>query len=206
MKIIISEIFESIQGEGKYTGTPMIFVRISGCTRTCWFCDTKYHTQGIEMDTKNIIEIINNSILDYVCWTGGEPLLQKKQIFEIMDKTSDKYHHIETNGDLLKDNDMFRFNYIACSPKERKIAKRISIFLQGNPSKNPDHKHIDIKVVTDLEKEGIDMLEYATCIMPLTSYTDKDKKVYTKVWEYCVKNNIRFTPRLQTIFGRKRGI
>ena len=43
----VNEIFETIQGEGSYTGTPAIFVRLQGCPVGCAWCDTK-HTWDIE--------------------------------------------------------------------------------------------------------------------------------------------------------------
>ena len=38
----INEIFYSIQGEGRHTGMPAVFVRLSGCSMGCPWCDTKY--------------------------------------------------------------------------------------------------------------------------------------------------------------------
>ncbi|MEM0514917.1 7-carboxy-7-deazaguanine synthase QueE [Pseudoalteromonas sp. YIC-827] len=37
----INEIFETIQGEASFTGTPSIFVRLQGCPVGCSWCDTK---------------------------------------------------------------------------------------------------------------------------------------------------------------------
>ena len=37
----ISEIFSSVQGEGRWTGHPAVFIRFAGCSAGCWFCDTK---------------------------------------------------------------------------------------------------------------------------------------------------------------------
>ena len=37
----ISEVFSSVQGEGRYTGHPAIFIRFAGCSVGCHFCDTK---------------------------------------------------------------------------------------------------------------------------------------------------------------------
>lgn len=45
----VNEIFETIQGEGNYTGTPAIFLRLQGCPVGCSWCDTK-HTWDIPVD------------------------------------------------------------------------------------------------------------------------------------------------------------
>lgn len=45
----VNEIFETIQGEGNYTGTPSIFLRLQGCPVGCSWCDTK-HTWDIHPD------------------------------------------------------------------------------------------------------------------------------------------------------------
>ena len=51
----VNEIFYSLQGEGLNTGTPAVFVRLSGCNLQCPFCDTE-HAEGKEMTEGEIIE------------------------------------------------------------------------------------------------------------------------------------------------------
>ena len=41
-KLLINEIFPSIQGEGKSIGKPVLFIRSYGCNSHCNFCDSKY--------------------------------------------------------------------------------------------------------------------------------------------------------------------
>ena len=201
-KIKVSEIFFSIQGEGRYAGCPMLFIRLSGCTRACWYCDTKYHIKGEEIEISELIDIIKKSKLVYVCWTGGEPLLQRKQVYQVIDATKGVYHHLESNADLLEANDVYKyFSYTACSPKDKEIAEKIKKQFKY-------YSEIDIKVVTDLEKEGVDMIPYATMLMPLnTGEIKKDKEIEQKVWQYCIEKNLRYSPRLQvTVWGlKKRG-
>lgn len=48
----INELFETIQGEGAYTGQPSIFLRLQGCPVGCSWCDTK-HTWEIAL-TDNV--------------------------------------------------------------------------------------------------------------------------------------------------------
>jgi 7-carboxy-7-deazaguanine synthase len=41
-KLLVNEVFESIQGEGSFTGVPSIFIRLQGCPVGCPWCDTKH--------------------------------------------------------------------------------------------------------------------------------------------------------------------
>lgn len=52
----VNEIFYSIQGEGRHTGMPAVFLRLAGCTMGCSFCDTKYAFQtGEEMNSLQVL-------------------------------------------------------------------------------------------------------------------------------------------------------
>lgn len=75
----IAEIFQSIQGEGRYAGEPSVFVRATGCNLRCWFCDTAYTSwrpEGVHRDWQNVAEEAKNYDCRHVVVTGGEPLLQ----------------------------------------------------------------------------------------------------------------------------------
>lgn len=96
----ISEIFYSIQGEGKLSGLPTIFIRTVGCNLRCSYCDTTYaYSNGKEMSVKDIINAIAQYPCSNVCITGGEPLIHEK-IFSLIDFILDKGYlvSIETNG------------------------------------------------------------------------------------------------------------
>jgi len=75
----VNELFYSLQGEGKLTGTPSVFVRTSGCNLRCWFCDS-YHTSWepthATMSVDDIVEEVqSHEDADHVVLTGGEPLI-----------------------------------------------------------------------------------------------------------------------------------
>jgi len=205
----INEIFESIQGEGEYTGVPMLFIRCSGCTRSCEFCDTKYHIEGKQYSCEEVAKIIIESGHNLVCFTGGEPLLQFEDIKNVIEIVREENPcislHIETNGDLLKKEVFSYCEYIGCSPKDLSVAKRVFQKIQKEALSK---KCYDIKVVTDLETIGVDMIPFATCLMPLTTYNKKkDLEIMRKVWDCCVKKRLRYSPRLQyLVYGKKRGI
>lgn len=84
------QIFETVQGEGSFAGTPAFFIRLQGCNVNCAFCDEKATWQSkpgdyIEMDSAEIIkelESMNNKLKKAVI-TGGEPTEQYlKPLFE----------------------------------------------------------------------------------------------------------------------------
>lgn len=97
----VSEIFHSIQGEGKYIGLPTTFVRTSGCNLRCEWCDTKYAWKGgKEITVERIKKKLEEIGCQRICITGGEPLLQD-DIFELIDLIEDRYKvSIETNGSI----------------------------------------------------------------------------------------------------------
>ncbi|MGA2616421.1 MAG: 7-carboxy-7-deazaguanine synthase QueE [Thermoguttaceae bacterium] len=75
----IAEIFRSVQGEGRLTGMPSIFIRASGCNLRCRFCDTPYaswEAEGEELSVQEIIARIQAwAEARHVVLTGGEPML-----------------------------------------------------------------------------------------------------------------------------------
>ena len=96
----INEIFFSIQGEGKWTGLPNIFIRTTGCNLRCSYCDTKYaYKNGREMKINEILKEIKNYLCSHVCITGGEPL-EQKEILKLIDALIKNNYQIslETNG------------------------------------------------------------------------------------------------------------
>lgn len=53
----VNEVFETIQGEATYTGTPAVFIRLQGCPVGCPWCDTK-HTWFIKAEEKTDVDTI----------------------------------------------------------------------------------------------------------------------------------------------------
>ncbi len=97
---LINEIFTSIEGETSYQGIPMLFIRFTGCNLRCKYCDTKYaYEEGEEYTLNNLLKIVENSGLDYIHITGGEPLIQKSLI-ELLKAIKGKKILIETNGSV----------------------------------------------------------------------------------------------------------
>ncbi len=101
----VNEMFVSIQGEGPYMGIPMFFIRFTGCNLICEWCDTKYaFYEGEEMEIEKIMDKVGKSGMEWVCITGGEPLLQE-DVYKLIDMLLQKNYKVmvETNGSILID-------------------------------------------------------------------------------------------------------
>ena len=116
----VNEIFYSLQGEGVYTGTAAVFLRLSGCNMKCWFCDTKGHEQGTEMTEEEIAERVSQYPARHIVITGGEPTMQLNARLTRLLHEKGFYIQIETNGALpLKEGT--KVDWITCSPKGNEI-------------------------------------------------------------------------------------
>lgn len=102
----IAELFLSVQGEGKLTGVPSVFVRASGCNLRCKWCDTPYASWNPEGEDRKIDDIMEQ-VLSYsakhVVVTGGEPMIMP-DIVELCDRLhgADKHITIETAATIHK--------------------------------------------------------------------------------------------------------
>jgi len=123
------EIFYSIQGEGINTGKPAVFVRMALCNLVCTWCDTKYTWDWEQYDAKEQIKEmmpaeVEREILRYSCRylvvTGGEPMLQQRQLSPLLESLKNKefYIEIETNGTVVPFSGLVDLaNHWSISPK-----------------------------------------------------------------------------------------
>jgi 7-carboxy-7-deazaguanine synthase len=100
----IAEIYKSVQGEGLLTGTPSVFVRVSGCNLRCWFCDTPFSSwapEGADMAVDEIVAQVEEWDCRHVVLTGGEPMLFA-ELLPLADQLRERSLHItvETAGTL----------------------------------------------------------------------------------------------------------
>lgn len=128
---IVKEIFgPTIQGEGSMAGTPMAFLRFSGCNMwdgrpetkaasACPYCDTDF-LGGEKKTAEQICDELEVCLPSnrWVCVTGGEPLLQfDGDLAEAMHSRKMRMA-LETNGTIdIQIRHTGWFHHVACSPK-----------------------------------------------------------------------------------------
>jgi len=231
-KLIVSEIFYSIQGEGPNAGKPAVFLRLAGCNLKCEWCDTKYAITSTRTSaiTSYSAEQILKKIKSYPCKhlviTGGEPLLQQDGLIELLKKLKGYYVEIETNGSIpLKANLSYRaksrrsraivtkprYEQINCSPK-LKNSKNCPYSLKISPKNDK----VIYKFVAQNKRDLKDIRQYIldngiprhkVYLMP----EGVNKKIVQErskwIIEACKKENYNFSPRLHVmLWGNKRGV
>jgi 7-carboxy-7-deazaguanine synthase len=104
----ITEIYRSIQGESSYTGLPCVFVRLTGCNLRCSWCDSEYtFTGGRRMSADEVMaEVRAAGSAKLVEITGGEPMLQEREVVPLMRRLIDDGYTvlIETSGERPLEN------------------------------------------------------------------------------------------------------
>ncbi len=115
----LAEIFYSVQGEGTWTGTPAVFVRLAGCNLSCSFCDTDYSLKFFASVREVVARVrAEGGACPMVILTGGEPLAQRetRALIEAL-RADGRRVHIESNGTMPAElpDDV----WLTVSPKER---------------------------------------------------------------------------------------
>ena len=106
IKIKVSEIFTSFQGEGPYIGTPATFLRLYGCNLNCQWCDTDISTYEM-LSVDDVAEILMTQMefnnINLLVITGGEPTLQMEEIKRLIKELPEGIKiQLETNGSIFE--------------------------------------------------------------------------------------------------------
>lgn len=226
----ISEIFQSIQGEGKLAGVPSVFIRTSGCNLRCSWCDSPYTSwepQGQSISLDDIMEKVAELSSLHVVITGGEPMIDS-EIVELTQRLRRGGYHItiETAATVWRDGiecDLASISpklanstpwtrqdgkHAAAHEKNRINIDTIRRFMAGG-------EHQIKFVVADPE----DMAEIDTLLtqignhempnillMPLGVTPEELAKRAPFISDICKKRGYRYCPRLHIeLYGNTRG-
>jgi organic radical activating enzyme len=115
----IVEIFYSLQGEGRHTGMPAVFVRLAGCHNACPWCDAKetWNAKNFpRLSAGDIAAQVNAYPCKTVIVTGGEPLLHP--LDELCARLKEQHCrlHLETSGAAAFSG---AWDWVCLSPKRQ---------------------------------------------------------------------------------------
>lgn len=161
-KLLVNEIFGSIDGEGLRTGELATFIRLTGCNLRCRYCDTIYaFNEGELLTIEEILNKVSNIGYKNITLTGGEPLLSKNSYKLIEELIKNNYNvNIETNGaiditPLLDKNVLITMDYkTKSSNMNDKMIKSNIIKLRENDVLKIVCNKNDFDDITNLLKEN----------------------------------------------------
>jgi 7-carboxy-7-deazaguanine synthase len=176
MNAKITEIFRSIQGEGKYAGVSQVFVRFFGCNMHCVWCDTpasigdtasRYEEFSLTQVTRQVRKIFPGC--HSVSITGGEPLEQAEFLKGFCRdlQWQKKTVYLDTNGTLpnaleglINDIDIIAMDIkLPSSSREGEFWKEHQEFL-----KIAARKEVFIKTVVSKETLEEDIIKAAKLV------------------------------------------
>ncbi len=206
-------MFETIQGEGSFTGVPAVFVRLQECPVGCAWCDTKQTWKSEIEDEQSFEQIILKTgdspywcsasaqqVVDmylaqgysakHIVITGGEPcvydLVPLTEAFESIGCRC----QIETSGTF--DIKATPNTWVTVSPKvamKGKLPVVESALLRANEIKHP--------VATDKDIENLEQLLRSAKVLPdtviaLQPISQKPRATQLCI-DTCIKNNWRLS-------------
>ena len=230
----IAEIpFVSCQGEGIHSGKPMCFVRLTGCNLRCIWCDTKYALmQGTDMTEMEIWRrICELPVTNWICITGGEPMLQNLEELIYLIQEESKYCKsitIETNGTLEpKGRWLNQIDLLTISPKmtnsgmrDRWKTKSIANLLWRR------ERLTQLKFVCECTDDILEAIGLVNTLADMFSSARMHRipiviqpqgtvhtllQLYRELWEFVSKSSftydIRVLPQLhRLLYGSRRGV
>lgn len=234
------KVFYTIEGEGEFVGKPSVFMRLSMCNLTCvgfasedspngcdsfisWSVKNKMTFDEIfnMMEDNNYIEHLRHKAI--LKLTGGEPLIQQKQLLKFIKSFALRYHFtpvidFETNATLIPDPAWVTTwgATFTTSPKlttngdpEEKTynpeALKWHVFNNSGfkfvITSDRDIEEIWRKYVED--DKGINVPLNRIWFMPCCGSRDEHINNAAAVAEYAKAMHVNFSPRLQLVIWNK---
>ena len=223
-----SELFYTIQGEGRLIGVPSVFFRTSYCNLRCIWCDTPYTSwqpENKQITAEAAVAQITAFNCKHVVITGGEPFVQSKELASLCSQLAKLDHHltIETNATIFApveahlismspklsnsnptpDNRFFRMH-----ERGRIVKPVIQKFLERYECQvkfvvdTPD----DIHEIRRLEAE-VPIPAETIVLMPQGIAPEELRSKQEWLVDACKTHGYRYSPRVHVeIWGNRRGV
>lgn len=174
----VMEVFPTLQGEGRFTGSPAYFIRLAGCDVGCSWCDVKESWPAGDHPHVQVDELVVGAVksgLPMVVVTGGEPCMYCLEPLTSALKKAGLQIHLETSGAHPISGD---FDWITLSPKKFKACLPES-YLKANELKVVVVNKHDLKWATE-QAENVT----AETLLYLQPEWDRKDKVHEFLMEY----------------------
>ena len=222
------EIFASVQGEGVSAGVPSTFVRLATCNLRCSWCDTAYtwdwdrydkSEQILDSDARLVLDTVAGLAPKNIVITGGEPLIQRRQLVPLMRELKSRGHRleVETNGTIAPGELGPLIDQWNVSPKLRHSGNEGLERLPEVPLRDfAARQNANFKFVVQNESDLAEVEELrerfnipAARVVLMPEGTTAAQLNARSLWlaEACTQRGYRFSTRLHIlIWGDKRGV
>ncbi|MEJ6079536.1 7-carboxy-7-deazaguanine synthase QueE [Vibrio sp. 1-Bac 57] len=209
----VNELFQTIQGEGVYTGVPAIFVRLQGCDVGCAWCDTK-HTWDIDPSKQSELMLLTDKSTESDRWadvsakeivdeikrlgytanliviTGGEPcMFDLRELTQVLHEFGFQIQ-LETSGTypVLVDDQ----TWVTLSPKINMRGKKEVLktaLVRANEIKHPVGTEKDIEQLDALLQQLKSVNDKTICLQPIS----QKPKATALCMKTCIERNWRLS-------------
>jgi 7-carboxy-7-deazaguanine synthase len=229
----VSEIFYSLQGEGRFAGVPAVFIRLKYCNLGCSWCDTRFTWEEGKIEAGELFSAsdLANGAADlitssqaipknvHVVLTGGEPMLHQDRLPMLVDELNKRgfcFFEIETNGMFVPSREMVeKISWWNCSPKltNNGLAREVNIVPEAlhaiAATERADFKFV-VQKRADIDEIARDFEPLVgtgnIILMPEGITPQSQLAVMPWLMEECSRRGYRFSPRLQVLaWGNQRG-
>jgi 7-carboxy-7-deazaguanine synthase len=223
----LSEVFDSLQGEGVNTGKPCRFVRLALCNLHCHYCDTKYtwdfehfdfEQEVREATLEAVAEQLRTAPGGHVVITGGEPLLQQRALSKVFERVqSELFIEIETNGTRVPLPALVqRVNQWNVSPKLSTAGDPETLRIRPDALaalRDTGRAYLKLVVRTERDRDEAEALRERfgferdrTLLMPEAATRQELEARSAPVAAWSQSLGVRFSSRLHvTLWGGRRG-
>lgn len=205
-------MFETIQGEGAFTGVPSVFIRLQQCDVGCSWCDTKQTWSADPEDEVKLVDVMakqqdsahwcNVSVEDivslyqatytarHIVITGGEPCLYDLTPLTSAFETLGCVCQIETSG--TSEIRTTPNTWVTVSPKvamKGRLPILNSALVRANEIKHPVATQKDIDILDDLLASICFDPQRIIALQPISQ---KERATQLCI-ETCIKRNWRLS-------------
>lgn len=224
--------FYTLQGEGPTMGLPCVFVRLHVCNLRCTWCDawytwnpntSEFWTEPRDVSFDECADAIestwdgrNTRADKRVIWTGGEPLIQRRQISSVSKILGDSWvNEVETNGTLMPTDYQLENWQFNCSPKLSNSDNQHHSMVKPRVLCELNKCNSTFKFVVtapndlnEIEEKYLPYIDFDKVIIMPQGVTDEEVNQNAQMLaEYVKEKGFRMLGRLQNqIWGARRGV
>jgi len=214
----VSEFFsDTLQGEGIHAGHPATFLRLSGCTLNCVWCDSidiwkygnRYTFDELFYLMQSIDLIGRLKEGQHLVFTGGSPLLQQKQLVRFIKLFIDRYDFkpfIEVENECIIEPSSDLIIYVDTwnnSPKLSSSGKlecrcdiiKIMSVLSDSWFKFAISDDRDWQEIEEVFLKPALISKNKVILMPIGKTKSQLLQPNLIVSDICIKNNVKFSMR-----------